>query len=70
MLAFIVVRCAVILENVVEAQWLSGRVLVSRPRESGSVPHRRRGCVLEQDTLILAQYCNPGRPIPTLLKKC
>ena len=37
------------------AQWLSGRVLDSRPRGSG-FEHHRRHCVvvLEQDTFILA----------------
>ena len=37
------------------AQWLSGRVLDSRPRGHGFEPHRRH-CVgvLEQDTFILA----------------
>ena len=34
------------------AQWLSGRVLDSRPRGRGFEPHRHH-CVLEQDTLIL-----------------
>ena len=37
------------------AQWLSGRVLDSRPRGSGFEPHRRHCVVvLEQDTFILA----------------
>ena len=37
------------------AQWLSGRVLDSRPKGSGFEPHRRHCVVvLEQDTLILA----------------
>ena len=37
------------------AQWLSGRVLVSRPKGSGFEPHRRHCVVvLEQDTFILA----------------
>ena len=37
------------------AQWLSGRVLDSRPRGSEFEPHRRHCVVvLEQDTLILA----------------
>ena len=36
-------------------QWLSGRVLDSRPRGRGFEPHRRRCVVvLEQDTFILA----------------
>ena len=37
------------------AQWLSGRVLDSRPRDRGFEPHRRHCVVvLEQDTFILA----------------
>ena len=37
------------------AQWLSGRVLDSRPRGRGFGPHRRHCVVvLEQDTFILA----------------
>ena len=37
------------------AQWLSGRVLDSRPKGRGFEPHwRHRVMVLEQDTLILA----------------
>ena len=37
------------------AQWLSGRVLDSRPRGRGFEPHRRYCVVvLEQDTFILA----------------
>ena len=37
------------------AQWLSGRVLDSRPRGRGFEPHRRHWVVvLEQDTFILA----------------
>ena len=49
-----------------EAQWLSGRVLDSRPRGRGFEPHRRHCVVvLEQDTYILALYWfNPGRPVP------
>ena len=36
-------------------QWLSGRVLDSRPRGRGFKPHRRQCVVvLEQDTFILA----------------
>ena len=36
-------------------QWLSGRVLDSRPRGSGFEPHRRHCIVVfEQDTFILA----------------
>ena len=48
------------------AQWLSGRVLNSRPKGRGFEPHRRH-CfvVLEQDTFILAKYWfNPGRRVP------
>ena len=38
-----------------EAQWLSGRVLDSRPRGRGFEPHRHHFVVvLEQDTFILA----------------
>ena len=37
------------------AQWLSGRVLDSRPKDRGFEPHRRHCVVvLEQDTFILA----------------
>ena len=37
------------------AQWLSGRVLDSRPRGGGFEPHRRHCVVvIEQDTFILA----------------
>ena len=37
------------------AQWLSGRVLDSRPKGSGFEPHRRHCVVvLVQDTFILA----------------
>ena len=37
------------------AQWLSGRVLNSRPKGRGFEPHRRHCIVvLEQDTFILA----------------
>ena len=40
---------------VLGAQWLSGRVLDSRPRGRGFKPHGRRCVVvLEQDTFILA----------------
>ena len=48
------------------AQWLSGRVLDSRPKGRGFEPHRRHCVVvLEQDTFILAEYWfNPGRPVP------
>ena len=44
-----------VLNKVVGAQWLSGRVLDSRPKGSGFEPHRRHCVVvLEQDTFILA----------------
>ena len=48
------------------AQWLSGRVLDSRPKGSGFEPHRRHCVVvLEQDTFIPDKYWfNPGRPVP------
>ena len=48
------------------AQWLSGRVLDSRPRGGGFEPHRHHCVVvLEQDAFILAKYWfNPGRPVP------
>ena len=43
------------LESKQGAQWLSGRVLDSRPRVRGFEPHRRHCVVvLEQDTFILA----------------
>ena len=53
------------------AQWLSGRVLDSRPRGRRFEPHRCHCVVvLEQDTLILAEYWfNPGRPY-VKLKDC
>ena len=42
-------------QRVTGAQWLSGRVLDSRPKGSGFEPHRRHYVVvLEQDTFILA----------------
>ena len=41
--------------NIKGAQWLSGRVLDSRPKGRGFEPHRRHCVVvLEQDTFILA----------------
>ena len=44
-----------IVTNSVGAQWLSGRVLDSRPNDRGFEPHRRHCLVvLEQDTFILA----------------
>ena len=46
----------------VGAQWLSGRVLDSRPKGGGFEPHRRHCVVvLEQDTFILANWFNQGR---------
>ena len=40
------------------AQWLSGRVLDSRPRGREFEPHWRHCVVVhEQDTFILALYC-------------
>ena len=56
----------IFLSPVTGAQWLSGRVLDSRPKGRGFEPHRRHCVVvLEQDTFILAQYWfNPGRPVP------
>ena len=43
------------LQFCVGAQWLSGRVLDSRPKGHGSEPHRRHCVVvLEQDSFILA----------------
>ena len=45
-------RCQ--LGHVMGAQWLSGRVLDSRPKGRGFEPHRRHCVVvLEQDTFIL-----------------
>ena len=41
--------------GILGAQWLSGRVLDSRPKGRGFEPHRRHCVVvLEQDTFILA----------------
>ena len=41
--------------TILGAQWLSGRVLDSRPKGHGFEPHRRHCVVvLEQDTFILA----------------
>ena len=45
----------VVLDCIWGAQWLSGRVLDSRPKGRGFEPHRRHCVVvLEQDTFILA----------------
>ena len=47
--------CVVSAQNNRGAQWLSGRVLDSRPKGRGFEPHRRHCVVvLEQDTFILA----------------
>ena len=48
------------------AQWLSGRVLDSRPRGRRFEPHLGHCVVVhEQDTFILALYWfNPGKPVP------
>ena len=44
-----------ILSSLVGAQWLSGRVLDSRPRGRGFEPQQHHcGDVLEQDSFILA----------------
>ena len=44
-----------IVNTVKGVQWLSGRVLDSRPKGRGFEPHRRHCVVvLEQDTFILA----------------
>ena len=44
-----------IVNQLMGAQWLSGRVLDSRPKGCGFEPHRRHCVVvLEQDTFILA----------------
>ena len=39
------VRQQTITGNIVGAQWFSGRVLDSRPRDCGFEPHRRHGIV-------------------------
>ena len=63
---FLVDRNYVFHHRMEGAQWLSGRVLNSRPRDPGFEPHLRHCVVvLEQDTFILAKYWfNPGRPVP------
>ena len=49
------------------AQWLSGRVLDSRPKGRGFEPHRRHCVVvLEQDTFILAKYWFKTQEDPSL----
>ena len=48
-------QCKPCTSRVKGAQWLSGRVLDSRPKGLGFEPHRRHCVVvLEQDTFILA----------------
>ena len=43
------------IHNIMGVQWLSGRVLDSRPRGRGFEPHRHHCvAVLEHDTFILA----------------
>ena len=53
-----VVDCAISLEG---AQWLSGRVLDSKPRGRRVEPHRRH-CVVSLSKNI--NPSNPGRPVP------
>ena len=49
------VQLLVLQSTIRGAQWLSGRVLDSRPKGRGFEPHRRHCVVvLEQDTFILA----------------
>ena len=48
-------KCHIVGNHGVGAQWLSGRVLDSRPKGRGFEPHRRHCVVvLEQDAFILA----------------
>ena len=52
-----ILNSSVMLGNYLQqgAQWLSGRVLDSRPKGRGFEPHRRHCVVvIEQDTFILA----------------
>ena len=53
------------------AQWLSGRVLDSRPRGRGFEPHRRHCVVvLEQDTFILSLVLvQPRKTRPCLTER-
>ena len=54
--------------NMKGAQWLSGKVLESRPKGDGFEPHQRHYVVvLEQDTF---SWFNPGRHVPIYLKEC
>ena len=49
------------------AQWLSGRVLDTRPKGWGFQPHRRHCVVvLEQDTFILAKSTGSTQEEPSL----
>ena len=49
------------------AQWLSGRVLDSRPKGSGFEPHQRHCVVvLEQDTFIVALSTGSTQEDPSL----
>ena len=51
------------------AQWLSGRVLDSRPKGCGFEPHRRHCVVVfEQDTFILA-LVQPRKTRPCLIER-
>ena len=51
-------------EAVVSQEEVSLSSFLARPRVQASPGSLR--CVLEQDTLILAQYWfNPGKPVPT-----
>ena len=51
----VVSTCVNLKGKSVQVQWLSGRVLDSRPKGRGFEPHRRHCVVvLEQDTFILA----------------
>ena len=54
------------IKALIGAQWLSGRVLDSRPKGRGFEPHRRHCVVvLGQDTFTLAEYWfNPRRSVP------
>ena len=52
---FLLTRLIFVTDKEKGAQWLSGRVLDSRPKGRGFEPHRRHCVVvLEQDTFVLA----------------
>ena len=54
-LSYVISKQVRIFQEKMGAQWLSGRVLVSRPRGCGFEPHWRHCVVvLERDTFILA----------------